>query len=177
MRAIKSAIIAHISENKKSYLIIFFVILAGFILGSLSVRFDLNFNVYLKGQANFHSFWNSLKINLRFWLLITLAGLFAPLKILSFIANFFKGFSIGFMIKLLIYKYALKAILLIFIANCLHLFLFLPIAIYFSICAINSKIRRKWIFKSVIFCIIIIVFSAFEGFVVPVFLEGLLNLF
>jgi hypothetical protein len=175
MRTIKSAIKMHIFENKKHYLAIVATILLGFVLGSLLIGLDSDLN--LKGQANLISFWNSLKLNVRFWILITLGGLFIQLKVLIFIANFLKGFSIGFMIKLVLHKYALKGVLLILISNLFHIILFLPIAIYFSVCAMNIKDKKKWLYRSAIFGAIIVFFACFDGFIIPVFIGGLLRLF
>jgi len=175
MGKIKNAMWAHISENKRAYFRVLLFILLGFVLGCL-IDFTEE-DLSMQGQSGFIAFWGFLKINLRFWILILLGGLFVHLRVLVYLANFFKGFSLGFMIKLVLYKYAFKGILLILISNFLHFILFLPIAIYFSVGAIKSGDKRKWMRMATIFLTIIMLFAAFEGFIVPVFVGGLLNLF
>jgi len=178
MRSIRSGFLEHFAVNRRRYYFVMFLLGLGVILGALYA--DATVDATELGALGSLDFWGafgkSVSINLRIWFLIVLAGCFAKLRLLSFIAVLAKGFILGFSIFFLSFVFGFKGFLLVLIASLPHVLFVLPLVIYMCICTSGAGLNTKWLIKCGFGGIIIVFLSVIDGFVLPVFLYEVVKL-
>jgi len=184
MGMIKRGVKEHFLANRRLYFIFVFLLFLGFVAGVLFVRLvpegERGFitSFCTSGEVSFWgSFWNSIGINARLWALVALAGYFKPLRLLSGLTMVIKGFALGFTIRFAVITLGTRGLLLVFVSSLPNILLLLPILIYFCVCSARVRNRGKWLVRSGFIGALMAGCSLIDGFVVPIFVKGIMTLF
>lgn len=201
LRRFKTDIILHIQNNITIYLVILFAILTGiatgiFTAGSMTNEQKLALGSYLKAffQHNTYQpvnrtavFWQSLKQNLQFSIIIWIAGMMIigiPFVFLFVgIRSFFIGFAFGFLLDLYRIGGFLFSLLCILPQTLIYLIGFLSIGVISMECSLDRLKKRKltlpkeqvrretinYTLKILFLTLILIVGSLLEAYLTPIF--------
>jgi hypothetical protein len=180
----------HFHNNKHKYYLAFFALFAGVLLGFVfagatasehTADFVQGFlrQFTLDAETLGDIFFQALIANLRFLILLFLAGVFARLRLLAPFALVLKGFSAGYTLGFATLAFGGKGFLLAFVSILPQALTLYPLLFCAMVCAFNAsgRGRLRWLLRCGAFALGIIICSLIDGLVVPVFVGGVGKLF
>ena len=180
----------HFYNNKRKYFAAFSAMLTGVVLGLVFAGATASEYTADSVQGFMRQFTPNAEVlggifvralvnNLRFLVLIALAGMVMRLRLLAPFALVLKGFSAGYTLGFATIVFGGRGFLLAFVSILPQILTLYPLLFCAMVCAINARGvgRLRWALRCGTFALGLVVCSLIDGLVVPVFVGGVGRLF
>lgn len=136
-------------------------------------------------ESSFVNFLRSLLLSFRFWALIFIAGISIKFRFSAGLAMFIKGYFIGYALGTTTINFGFNGFVFSFASVLPQLLIIIPTMFLFSCQALNNTYGKKktnifgqdWMLISAVFGVIFVIYSFIDGYIIPVFLNAIGQLF